>query len=201
MRPTPTSSSRCCARSRWNTGSGCCSATSRRAAPTEAEDLVKELTIWSRQAEGTFSLEQEARLKIAYADLAFRKGALPTARAWYRKVADAAEYEGTRDAPRRRARLGDGRPGVEEFRRRHDRARQADAAEEPGVPDAGPLRAGRGADGPGELRGGARRNRGRAAAGAEAPRRADPARQDPVRDAQAGRGQRDRARPLAGRHA
>jgi len=61
----------------------------------EAEDLVKELTIWSRQVEGTFSLEQEARLKISYADLAFLKGALPTSRAWYRKVAEAAEYEGT----------------------------------------------------------------------------------------------------------
>lgn len=61
----------------------------------EAEALVKELTIWSRQAEGTFSPEQDARLKIAYAELAFRKGALPTARAWYRKVADAAEYDGS----------------------------------------------------------------------------------------------------------
>lgn len=60
-----------------------------------AEELVKELTIWSRQAEGTFSLQQDARLKIAYAELAFRKGALPTARAWFRKVADAAEYEGS----------------------------------------------------------------------------------------------------------
>ncbi|MEI6177816.1 MAG: hypothetical protein WCS43_13065, partial [Verrucomicrobiota bacterium] len=61
----------------------------------EAENLIKELTIWSRQAEGTFSSDQNAHLKIAYADLAFRKGALPTARAWYRKVAEAAEYEGT----------------------------------------------------------------------------------------------------------
>jgi tetratricopeptide (TPR) repeat protein len=61
----------------------------------DAESLIKELTIWSRQAEGTFSLEQDARLKIAYADLAFRKGALPTARAWYRKVAEAAEYQGS----------------------------------------------------------------------------------------------------------
>ena len=61
----------------------------------EAEDLVKELTIWSRQVEGTFSLEQEARLKIVFADLAFLKGALPTSRAWYRQVAEAAEYEGT----------------------------------------------------------------------------------------------------------
>ena len=61
----------------------------------EAEELVKELTIWSRQAEGTFSSDQEARLKISYADLAFLKGALPTSRAWYRKVAEAAEYEGT----------------------------------------------------------------------------------------------------------
>lgn len=59
----------------------------------QAELLVKELTIWSREAEGTFSLEQEANLKIAYADLAFLKGALPTARAWYRKVADAREYK------------------------------------------------------------------------------------------------------------
>ena len=61
----------------------------------EAENLIKELTIWSRQAEGTFSSEQDAKLKIAYADLAFRKGALPTARAWYRKVAEAADYAGT----------------------------------------------------------------------------------------------------------
>jgi tetratricopeptide (TPR) repeat protein len=61
----------------------------------EAENLIKELTIWSRQAEGTLSSAQDAQLKIAYADLAFRKGALPTARAWYRKVAEAAAYEGT----------------------------------------------------------------------------------------------------------
>jgi len=61
----------------------------------DAEGLVKELTIWSRQAEGTFSMEQEGLLKIAYADLALLKGALPTARAWYRKVADAREYQGS----------------------------------------------------------------------------------------------------------
>ncbi len=61
----------------------------------EAEGLVKELTIWSSQAAGTFSMEQEGLLKIAYADLAFRKGAAPTARAWYRKVADAREYQGS----------------------------------------------------------------------------------------------------------
>jgi outer membrane protein assembly factor BamD (BamD/ComL family) len=61
----------------------------------EAENLIKELTIWSRQAAGAFSSAQDAELKIAYADLAFRKGALPTARAWYRKVAEAAGYEGT----------------------------------------------------------------------------------------------------------
>ena len=62
---------------------------------TQAEGLVKELTIWSREAPGTLNPEQEARLKIAYASLAFRKGALPTARAWFRKVADAAEYSGS----------------------------------------------------------------------------------------------------------
>ncbi len=61
----------------------------------QAEGLVKELTIWSREAPGTLNPEQEARLKIAYASLAFRKGALPTARAWFRKVADAAEYSGS----------------------------------------------------------------------------------------------------------
>jgi tetratricopeptide (TPR) repeat protein len=61
----------------------------------EAEGLVKELTVWSREAEGIFSPEQDAELKIAYADLAFLKGALPTARAWYRKVADAGEYKGS----------------------------------------------------------------------------------------------------------
>lgn len=61
----------------------------------EAENLIKELTIWSRQVEGTFSSAQNAQLKISYADLAFRKGALPTARAWYRQVAEAKEYEGT----------------------------------------------------------------------------------------------------------
>ena len=61
----------------------------------EAEALVKELTIWSRAESGLLSIEQQAELKIAYADLAFRKGALPTARAWYRKVADAREYRGS----------------------------------------------------------------------------------------------------------
>ena len=57
--------------------------------PKRSENLIKELTIWSRQVAGSFSPEQEAKLKIAYADLAFLKGALPTSRAWYRKVADA----------------------------------------------------------------------------------------------------------------
>lgn len=61
----------------------------------DAENLVKQLTVWAREAPGTLSAEQDARLKISYADLAFRKGALPTSRAWYRKVAEAAEYEGT----------------------------------------------------------------------------------------------------------
>ena len=70
----------------------------------EAEVLVKELTIWSRREEGLLSLEQDAELKIAYADLAFRKGKLPTARAWYRKVADAREYKGS--AVHLRAALG-----------------------------------------------------------------------------------------------
>ena len=57
--------------------------------------MVKDLTIWSRQEAGVLSLEQEAELKITLADLAFLKGALPTARAWYRKVADAREYQGS----------------------------------------------------------------------------------------------------------
>ena len=61
----------------------------------EAEQLIRELTIWSRDEAGSFSSEQGAQLKIAYADLALQKGALPTSRAWYRKVADAAEYKGT----------------------------------------------------------------------------------------------------------
>jgi len=60
-----------------------------------AEELVKELTIWSRQQDGIFSTEQEAELRISYAELAFLKGALPTARALYRRIADAAEYQGT----------------------------------------------------------------------------------------------------------
>ncbi len=61
----------------------------------EAENLVKELMIWSRASEGAFSLEQRGLLMIVYADLAFLKGALPTARAWYRKVADSREYKGS----------------------------------------------------------------------------------------------------------
>ncbi len=59
----------------------------------QSELLVKELTIWSRDVPGTFSMEQEAELKLAYADLAFVRGVYPTARAWYRKVADAQEYK------------------------------------------------------------------------------------------------------------
>jgi len=61
----------------------------------QAEALARELTIWSRQEKGLLSLEQEGELKIAYAGLAFLKGTLPTARAWYRKVADAREYKGS----------------------------------------------------------------------------------------------------------
>ncbi len=62
---------------------------------TEAEVFARELTIWSRQEQGLLSIEQQGELKIAYADLALLKGALPTARAWYRKVADAREYKGS----------------------------------------------------------------------------------------------------------
>lgn len=60
-----------------------------------AEALAKELMIWSREAEGTFSKEQEGELKLAFAELAFRKGALDSARALYRLVADAREFEGS----------------------------------------------------------------------------------------------------------
>jgi len=60
-----------------------------------AEALIRELTIWSREASGTFTSEQDGQLKIAYADAAFQRGALQTARAWYRRVADAEEYAGT----------------------------------------------------------------------------------------------------------
>ncbi len=60
-----------------------------------SEALVKELTIWSRQDAGRFTAQQEADLKISYADIAFQKGALQTSRAWYRRVADAAEHQGT----------------------------------------------------------------------------------------------------------
>lgn len=60
-----------------------------------AEALVRELTIWSRQAEGTFTAAQDAGLRIAFAELSFRKGNLPTARAWYRQVADTAALRGT----------------------------------------------------------------------------------------------------------
>ena len=61
----------------------------------QSEELVKQLTLWSRNAEGMFNAQQDASLRIFYADLAFRKGALPTARALYRRVADAAEYRGS----------------------------------------------------------------------------------------------------------
>ena len=60
-----------------------------------AETLIRALTIWSREASGTFTSQQEAELKIAYADAAFQEGNLQTAKAWYRRVADAKEYRGT----------------------------------------------------------------------------------------------------------
>ena len=60
-----------------------------------AEGLIRELTVWSREAAGTFTPEQEAALKIAYADAAFQSGKLQTAKAWYRRVADAGEYKNT----------------------------------------------------------------------------------------------------------
>lgn len=59
-----------------------------------AEAMIKALTVWSRQEAGTFTATQEGELKIAYADAAFQKGALQTAKAWYRRVADADEYQG-----------------------------------------------------------------------------------------------------------
>ena len=60
-----------------------------------AETLVKELMIWSRREAGSFTPTQEADLRIAYADTAFQRGNYQTARAWYRRVADAAEHSGT----------------------------------------------------------------------------------------------------------
>jgi tetratricopeptide (TPR) repeat protein len=62
---------------------------------TDAETLIKELTLWSREVQGLLSAQQDARLKIAYADVSFLRGGYPTARAWYRKVADAAEFKNT----------------------------------------------------------------------------------------------------------
>jgi len=60
-----------------------------------AEELIKEITLWSREVPGLFNPEQEARLKIAYADVSMMRGGLPTARAWYRKVAEAEEFRNT----------------------------------------------------------------------------------------------------------
>jgi len=60
-----------------------------------AEQLIRGLTIWSRQEAGTFTPQQDAELKIAYADAALQRGALQTAKAWYRRVADADEHAGT----------------------------------------------------------------------------------------------------------
>jgi len=60
-----------------------------------AETLVKGMTIWSRQQKGAFTSNQEVELQIAYADLAFLKGNLPTARAWYRRVVETKEHKGT----------------------------------------------------------------------------------------------------------
>ncbi len=61
----------------------------------DAETLIKELTLWSREVPGLLSAQQDAQLKIAYADVSFLRGGYPTARAWYRKVADAAEFKNT----------------------------------------------------------------------------------------------------------
>jgi tetratricopeptide (TPR) repeat protein len=61
----------------------------------DGESLIKELSLWSREVPGLLSAEQDARLKIAYADVSFLRGGYPTARAWYRKVADAAEFKNT----------------------------------------------------------------------------------------------------------
>jgi len=59
------------------------------------ESLVKLLTLWDRRGNAAFTLQQQAELKLAYADVAFLKRATGTARAWYRKVADAAEFRGS----------------------------------------------------------------------------------------------------------
>jgi len=59
------------------------------------ETLVKLLTLWDRRGNAAFTLQQQAELKLAYADVAFLKRATGTARAWYRKVADAAEFKGS----------------------------------------------------------------------------------------------------------
>jgi len=60
-----------------------------------AEELFRALTQWAREEDGLLSLQQDAELKLAYADLALRQGALPAARAWYRQVADAREFAGS----------------------------------------------------------------------------------------------------------
>ena len=61
----------------------------------ESESLIKELLLWAKEAPGLLNPEQDARLKIAYADVQFLRGALATARAWYRKVADSADFRNT----------------------------------------------------------------------------------------------------------
>ena len=61
----------------------------------ESESLIKDLLLWAKEAPGLLNPEQDARLKIAYADVQFLRGALATARAWYRKVADSADFRNT----------------------------------------------------------------------------------------------------------
>lgn len=59
------------------------------------EELVKQMAILEKRENLVFSPEQQAELKLAYADVAFQKNVYGTARAWYRKVADNQNYKGS----------------------------------------------------------------------------------------------------------
>ena len=102
--------------------------------PKRSENLIKELTIWSRQVAGSFSPEQEAKLKIAYADLAFLKGAPTHLSSLVPQGCGRGRVPGLGSAFPCRAGVGQGRPGHQELFCSYDGVRQVGLLQKPKFP-------------------------------------------------------------------
>lgn len=83
-----------------------------------AESLAQKLLVWFDEAADTFDPELRGSLMLAYADIALAREDNPRARAFYDRIANATEFEGTRVKQRAQLQVAD----VDRLTGRYDEA-------------------------------------------------------------------------------